>query len=106
MLTSLKDGALALAAKAYLNEKFKEYGEILDCDLDTASSRISLHALLRGEAASVSATVERYEIRRDIEGHYIVLHEFSSSREWLTRLLNALFADKRYALPAAIGALL
>lgn len=106
MLTSIKDGALALGFKTYLNEKFKEYGEVLDCEVDTGISRITLHALLRGESEPVTAAVARYEIKRDSEGSYIVLHELSSSREWLSRLLNSLFANKRYAMPAAIAALL
>ncbi|TXH04897.1 MAG: hypothetical protein E6R07_05865 [Nevskiaceae bacterium] len=106
MLKELKDSALSLAFKAFLNEKFKDYGEVLDCEFDTTANRLSLHALLRGESAPVSAAVERYKIKRDVAGAYIVLHELSSSREWLTRLLNALFAGKRYAVPAAVGALL
>jgi hypothetical protein len=106
MLTELKDGALALALKAYLNDKFKEYGQVLDCEIDTATGRLRLHALLHGESSPVTASVEHYEIKRDSEGAYVVLHKLSSSRAWLTTLLNSLFADKRYAIPSAVGALL
>ena len=106
MLAGLKDGALALGLKTYLNEKFRDYGEIIDCEVDTSACSISLHAMLRGEREPVTAKVARYEIKRDSEGAYIVLHELASSREWLSRLLNALFANKRYAVPGAVGALL
>ena len=97
---------MAIALKAFLNDKFKEYGEVLDCDIDTVTGRISLHALLRGEPGPVTASVEQYEVKRDSEGPYIVLQKFSSSREWLTTLLNSLFGDKRYAIPAALSILL
>ena len=106
MLTGLKDSAMSLAAKAYLNDKFSDYGEVLECEIDTAASRISIRAQLRGESVPVSAGVERYEIRKDSQGAFIVLHELSGSREWLTTLLNSLFAGKRYAIPSTIGALL
>ena len=106
MLTGLKDSAMSLALKAYLNDRFKEYGEVLDCDIDTTTGRISLRALMRGESAPVSASVEQYEVKRDSEGPYIVLQQFSSSRAWLTTLLNALFCNKRYPIPSVLGALL
>ena len=106
MLTELKDGALALALKAYLNDQFADYGEVLECSIESVKNRICVEAMMRGEAYPVTAAVERYEIKRDSAGAYIVLHEFSSSREWLTRLLTRLFASKRYALPGPIGALL
>lgn len=106
ILTNLKDGAMAIALKAFLNEKFKEYGEVLDCDIDTVTGCISLHAQLHGESGPVTATVQQYEVKRDSEGAYIVLHKFSSSRAWLTTLLNSLFGNKRYAIPSALSVLL
>lgn len=106
MLTGLKDSAMSLALKAYLNEKFKEYGEVLDCDIDTTTGCISLHALLHGETSPVSASVDQYEVKRDHEGPYIVLHKFGSSRAWLTTLLNSLFGNKRYPIPSALSILL
>jgi hypothetical protein len=106
MLTELKHGAMALAMKTYLNDKFKEYGEVLDCEIDTVTARISVRAQLHGESSPVTAGVERYEIKKDSQGAYIVLHQLTGSRAWLTTLLNSLFAGKRYAIPSAIGALL
>jgi hypothetical protein len=106
MLKELKDSAMSLALKAYLNDKFSEYGEVLDCEIDTATARISVHALLHGESSPVSAGVQRYEIKKDSQGAFIVLHQLTGSRAWLTTLLNSLFAGKRYAIPSALGALL
>lgn len=106
MANSMKDGAIAVGLRAYLNERFGDYGEILDCELDSASSRFTLHARLKGERDTVSATIERYELQREGEQVYIVLRSFSSSREWLTMLLQKLLGGKRYALPGAVGKLL
>ena len=106
MLTGLKDSAMSVALKAYLNEKFGEYGDVLDCEIDTAAARMRLHAQLHGEASPVTVSIERYEILRDAEGAFVLLHRFSSSRAWVTTLLNRLFGSKRYAIPAALGALL
>lgn len=110
MLSSLvrgaKDGALALSMKAFLNEKLGMYGEILECAVDTKSNRVMLKAHLKGEAHTVTAAIERYDLEREGTDQYIVLKQFSSSREWLTLVLQRFFTDKRYKLPSAVTKLL
>lgn len=102
----MKDGALALALKAYLNDRLGKYGEVLDCTVSTSKGRIAVRALLKGERDPINAAVERYELERDGDYVYATLRSFSSSREWLTLLLAKLFTGKRYKLPAAVGNLL
>ena len=106
MARGMKDGALALSAKAYLNDRFREYGEVIDCHLDTKENNLAITALLTGEHEPITATVERYELQREEGDTYIVLHEISSSRVWLSRLLTRLFSGKRYKLPSAVSKLL
>ncbi len=102
----MKDGALGLSFRAYLNDKFKEYGEVTDVAVDTQANRLTLKAMLRGEKEAVSATIERYDIEKSAADYFIVLRQFSSSRAWLTLLLTQLFSGKRYKLPAAVSKLL
>ncbi|HEX4872580.1 MAG TPA: hypothetical protein VFV27_09725 [Nevskiaceae bacterium] len=102
----MKDGALGLALKSYLNERLREFGEVLDVQVDTGASRLTLRALLKGEKEAVSASIERYEIEREGEDRYITLRSFGSSRPWLTLLLTKLFTGKRYKLPGAVASLL
>lgn len=102
----MKDGAMGLALKSYLNEKLGRYGEIIDVQIDTANSRVQLTALLKGEKDSVTAAVERYELERNGDDRYIRLKSFSSSREWLTVLLYDRLTDKQFKLPAAVSSFL
>jgi hypothetical protein len=95
-----------MALKAYVNDKLGAYGEITECTVDTESGRVTAKALLKGERDTVSATIERYEIQREGEDCYIKLMNFTSSRTWLTLLLNQLFGGKRYQLPGAVSRLL
>lgn len=106
MARGMKDGALAMTIKAFVNDRFREYGEVVDCSVNTGDSRLTVRAMLKGERDPVTATVERYEIEAEGEDRYIKLHEFSSSRAWLTLLLTKLFSGKRYKLPSAVGKLL
>jgi len=102
----MKNAALGMALKAFVNERFSDYGEIQDLKVDTDASTLKLHALLRGERQAVTVTVERYELQREGDEVYVVLRSFSSSREWLTLLLTKLFTGKRYKIPGAAAALL
>ena len=102
----MKDGALGIALKHYINDKLSEFGEVLDCSVDTSRARISLRALLKGEKDPINASVEKYELTREGDAVYATLRSFSSSRPWLTLLLGKLFTGKRYKLPSAVGNLL
>ena len=106
MARGVKDSALALSAKAYLNDRFREYGEVLDCRIDTKENNLGITALLSGERDPITATVERYELQQEGHETYIVLHEIGSSRAWLSKLLTRLFSGKRYKLPSAVSKLL
>ena len=106
MLKAMKDGALAIALKSFLNERFGEYGRIDGCELNTAAGRLTLTAMLKGERDPITATLEHFELVRDNGQPFMVLHEFSSSRQWLAKLLTKLFTGKRYPLPATFAALL
>lgn len=102
----VKDGALGIALKAFVNDRLSHYGEVLECSVDTARNRISIRALLKGEREPINAAVERYELSREDDVVYATLLSFSSSREWLTLLIGKLFTGKRYKLPSAVGSLL
>lgn len=102
----MKNGALGVALRAYLNDRLSQYGEVLDCDVDTDRGRISVRAHLKGEKEALNAAVERYDLVREGDHVYAILRTFSSSRPWLTLLLGKLFTDKRYKLPSAVANLL
>jgi hypothetical protein len=106
MARGVKDGALAMALKAYVNDRLGAYGEVTDCSIDTRAGKLTVKALLKGERDKVTATIERYALEAEGADRYIVLQKFSTSRDWLTLLLTKFFTGKRYKLPAAVSALL
>lgn len=99
----MKDSALGLALKSLLNERLSAYGEVLDCQVDTAAARLQIRALLRGEKEPITAAVEKYELERIGDDRYIRLKRFSCSREWIGLLLTQRFADKQFKLPGAVS---
>ena len=99
---SMKDGALGIALKAYVNDRLGDYGEVLECNVDTRKSRIAVRVLLKGDKEPITAAVEKYELSTEDDQLFATLRSFSSSRPWLTLLLTKLFTDKRYKLPSAV----
>ncbi len=106
MLKAMKEGALAMALKAWLKERFSEYGEVVDCVFDTHANTLLIEALLHGEHKTITVKVLGYDLEKSGHQHFMTLKKFSSSRAWLTTLLNALFTGKRYAIPAIVSKLL
>lgn len=102
----VKDGALAMALKSLLNDRLAEFGEVLECQIDTEADRLSIRALMKGEAETIVAAVEQYEIERIGDDRYVTLVKFSCSREWIELLLNRFMAGRRYRIPTAVAALL
>lgn len=102
----MKDSALGMGLKKFVNERLGQYGEVRDVKVDTKASRITIEALLKGERDVVIATIERYELEREGDEVYVVLRSFSTSREWLTLLLARLLTGKRYKIPGAVASLL
>jgi len=56
------------------------------------------HGAADRENESITATIERYQIEAEISETYVVLHEFSCSREWIGLLLAQIFEGKRYKI--------
>lgn len=106
MARGLKDGALALSMKTFINDRFRQYGEVLECSVDTHGNSISLTALLTGEREPIVARIDEYRLDTEGEDRYIVLQRFSCSREWIGLLLTQVFSGKRYKLPGAVSKLL
>lgn len=102
----MKDVGLAIALKAFLNDRLRDFGEVLDCEIDTGRSRISVRTLLKGERDPLTVSVERYELAMEGEQLYATLRSFSSSRPWVSLLLSKVMTGKRYKLPGAVARLL
>ena len=62
MMRGMKNNALALSLKKYINDKFSDIGEVLECTLDTQAGELELKLRLSGETASVTLNLDRYEI--------------------------------------------
>jgi hypothetical protein len=105
-LKAMKDNALAMALKAFISERFSQYGELLDCEVDTREAQVRVRALLKGETQPIEVCIERYVLDKQGGERQITIQSLSCSREWIGLLLNRLFVNKPYRLPAGVASLL
>jgi hypothetical protein len=105
-LKGMKDGAIALFLKSFANERLSQYGEIQECQVDTANNHVQLKLMLKGEKEAILLAVERYELERVGDERFIRLKSFSCSRDWIGVALNHWLADKPFKLPSAVAGLL
>jgi hypothetical protein len=106
MARNLKDGALSLSMKTFVNDRFRQFGEVVDCAVDTEANTVALTVQLKGEHEPIQARIDQYALENEGEDRYIVLQRFSSSREWIGLLMTQYLAGKRYKLPGPVSKLL
>jgi len=97
---SLKDAALATAARQFLAAKIEGYGTLENLTLDTRARTIALVILLDGETAPVQIQLSDYSILEEngeVRVHFAP-DSFSTSRPWLTRLLNTQIAGRSFPI--------
>lgn len=100
---AMKDGAIAVAIKTWVNDRYGDYGEIRDVVVDTASARIEAHMMMRGEREAITIKIDRYELIKDDGKAFLTIHKLSTTREWITLLLNKLLDGRRFELPGAVA---
>jgi hypothetical protein len=100
---AMKDGAIAVAIKAWANDRYGDYGEIRDVDVDTRAARIVARVQMRGEREIIVVTIDRYELVEDKGKVFLRIIKLTTTREWITRLLNRLLDGRRFELPASVG---
>lgn len=105
-LKAMKDNALTLALKTLISERFSQYGELLDCEVDTREAQVRVRALLKGETLPIEVRIERYVLEKQGRERLITIQSVSCSREWIGLLLQRLFVNRPYKVPAAVASLL
>lgn len=99
---AMKNSAISMGLKAFLNDRFGKYGEVLDLSLDTEQSKIVAHAMLRGEKEPLTINIDRYKLLQEDGKTFLTIEEVSTTREWITTLLNRVLDGRRVELPSGV----
>lgn len=102
----MKEGALGVAIKTWANDRYGDYGEIREVSVDTKAARIVAKVQMRGERDIITVTVDRYELIEEGAKVFLRITKLTTTREWITLLLNRLLDGRRFELPASVGRIL
>src|SRR4051812_3100790 len=86
------------------NSLLAPYGKATSLRLNSDEKSAAVTLDLKGETQPVDIEVTRYELIREADDLYLVLHGLTSSREWLTTLAREHLVGKKFKLPAQAAA--
>ncbi|MBZ0198388.1 MAG: hypothetical protein K8H86_00855 [Ignavibacteriaceae bacterium] len=101
-LKSLKDKVGEKAAQAFLRNKVKRYGEMINLKIDSQGKSISAIFLLKGEDAQTAIEIAGYTLSEENGKLYIQIEKLNSSKEWITLLAEDFLSGKKIEIPANI----
>ena len=89
-IKKLKDKGSSYLFKKFVNSRIKDYGEMLNFQIDSQNKNISLDVLLKGEKENINIKIEKYEVVRNDDTSYIIFKDIKASREWIDVLIKNL----------------
>ncbi len=98
-----KDWLVEKAAVVMINQAvLKPYGTLTALKLDTTARTIDAEVQLHGETEPVRLQVHEYELIEEAGTVFAVIKSASTSRAWLTRLVNDFAVQRRFELPESV----
>ncbi len=99
-----KDSSVSLVLEKFLQKKIERYGRLIELKIDSRQRTASVRLILKGEHESVTVLIERYELSDQSGQMSVILRQASSSREWLTLLLQDFVLNKPVVVPEQYAA--
>ncbi|WP_292658139.1 hypothetical protein [Nitratifractor sp.] len=99
MIRNLKDKTLSRGLALALDKRIRQYGRILDLQLDSRNKRLELEILLKGEVEPLRVRIENYEVREEAGHWYLLAKELKSSREWIDILAREYLSQRPIEIP-------
>ena len=96
MLQAMKDKALSTGVKIAINQYIKEYGEILELNLNSKFKSMEIEVKLDGESENLTVQIEHYEIT---EENYLRVSGITTSRTWINSLSSIHLEGKEFKVP-------
>ncbi|HEX2866080.1 MAG TPA: hypothetical protein VHO03_03510 [Ignavibacteriales bacterium] len=102
----IKDRLVSKGAEKVINNLFEDIGKISDLAIDSRNKAIRLTVDLKGETRPLSVDIREYEVLEEGSHYYMIIHRFSSSREWMTTAFEKFFKGMKLPIPDKYGFLI
>lgn len=100
--TSLKERSLEAAARTFINRQIEKFGVLTRLSIDSKCRAIRAELDLRGEPSPIVINVGAYDLSESDGASYIAVRDVSTSKEWITALVNRYVVGQRLRIPQAV----
>ena len=94
-----KDLGLSFVIEKLLRSKIEGYGRLQEFALNSRDRTAQVILLLQGEAEPLKLEIQEYELHDDPAGSYVTVNRLTTSKAWMTRLLEDFFVGRRLPIP-------
>lgn len=102
----MKDWLLSKALKTFVHERIARYGELTSLSVDSRQKTIDIIVRPHGELSDVHLRVEKYSIVQREGKHLLTIDASTSSRPWITHLLEDYLHGRTFEVPPIAAAIL
>ena len=106
MFSAAKDLMTSSAAKAFVNDRIKNYGKVAELNIDSKRHRIDVTCQLKGEVSPIGVTIANYRIEQKGGKTFIEVLDSSATRPWMQAAMRDHLHGRKIELPSWAAAAL
>lgn len=106
MFSAAKDLMTSKAARAFVNERIKNYGRVDELTIDSKRHRIDVVCQLNGEVSPIGVTIANYRIEQSGGKTFIQVTDSSATRPWMQAAMRDHLHTRKFELPSWAAAAL
>ncbi len=94
------------AAKAFVNERIKNYGQVGELTIDSKRRRIDVVCQLIGEVSPIGVTIANYTVEQEGGKTFIQVNDSSATRPWMQAAMRDHLHGRKFEVPSWAAAAL
>ena len=83
-----------------------DYAKMIKLEVNTTNNRITASILLKGEPSTLDIIIDGYEVIHEDSAAFFRANDVSSSKEWVTAILENFLVEGRVSVPPDLVSLL
>ena len=100
MFSAAKDLMTSKAAKAFVNDRIKNYGSVEELQIDSKRHRIDVVCQLIGEVSPIGVTIAKYRLEQTGGKTFIEVLDSSATRPWMQAAMRDHLHGRKIELPS------
>ena len=98
MFNKIKDKGLSKATQVAINNYVKEFGEVVQLELDSQQKSMEMEIVLNGEVEPLKLKVGEYALIKEKDSYFLKVNKIQASREWINTLSTKYLNGKKFPI--------